>query len=124
MTGKEHACELARRIAEFRLGLAAVLIGQLHATVARAARHADIVKQMPGVRGLRFGKVQSWTPEEAAWDGVGEVWFESIDAAQKAFATEPYRSMLVEDRKKFMREAQSCFVEEETALPPPVGPVS
>jgi uncharacterized protein (TIGR02118 family) len=83
--------------------------------------HADIVKQMPGVRGLRFGKVQSWTPEEAAWDGVGEVWFDSIEAAQKAFATEPYHSMLVEDRKKFMREAQSCFVEEETALPPPQG---
>ena len=32
--------------------------------------HADIVRQLPGIRGLRFGKVQSWTPEEAAWDGV------------------------------------------------------
>jgi uncharacterized protein (TIGR02118 family) len=83
--------------------------------------HADIVKQMPGVRGLRFGKVQSWTPEEAAWDGVGEVWFDSIEAAQRAFATEPYRSMLIEDRKIFMREAQSCFVEEETAVTPPQG---
>jgi len=83
--------------------------------------HAEIVRQLPGVRGLRFGKVQSWAPEEAAWDGVGEVWFDSVEAARKAFATEPFLSMLVEDRKKFMREAQSCFVEEETMLAPPDG---
>lgn len=83
--------------------------------------HADIVRRMPGVRGLRFGKVESWTPEEAAWDGVGEVWFDSVEAAHAAFAAEPYRSMLIEDRKKFMREAQSCFVEEQTAIAPPEG---
>jgi uncharacterized protein (TIGR02118 family) len=81
--------------------------------------HAEIVKQMPGVRGLRFGKVRSWTPEASAWDGVGEVWFDSIEAAEDAFATEPYRSLLIEDRKRFMAEAQSCFVEEQTALTPP-----
>ena len=60
-------------------------------------------------------------PEEDAWDGVGEVWFDSIEAAEKAFATEPFRSMLAEDRKKFMREAQACFVVEQTALAPPAG---
>ncbi len=81
--------------------------------------HAEIVRQMPGVRGLRFGVVQSWTPEESAWDGVGEVWFDSIEAAHAAFATEPYKSMLIEDRPKFMREAQSCFVEERTVIDPP-----
>ena len=81
--------------------------------------HADIVRQLPGIRGLRFGKVQSWAPAEAAWDGVGEVWFVSVEEAQKAFATEPFRSMLVDDRKKFTREAQSCFVEEQTVLAPP-----
>ena len=83
--------------------------------------HAEIVRQLPGLRGLRFGVVRSWSPEEAAWDGVGEVWFDSIEAAQQAFATEPYLSMLVEDRKTFLGEAQSCFVEERTAVPPPAG---
>ncbi len=29
-------------------------------------------------------------PEDAGWDGVGEVWFDSIAAATRAFATEPY----------------------------------
>ena len=81
--------------------------------------HADIVRQMPGVRGLRFGVVQTWTPEDAAWDGIGEVWFDSIEAAHAAFATEPFKSMLAEDRPKFMREAQSCFVEELTKIAPP-----
>jgi uncharacterized protein (TIGR02118 family) len=83
--------------------------------------HADIVRQMPGVLGLRFGKVESWNPEEAAWDGVGEVWFASVEDAAKAFAAEPYASQLVEDRRKFMGEAQSCFVTEHTVVAPPEG---
>ncbi len=83
--------------------------------------HAEIVRQLPGLRGLRFGRVRSWTPEEAAWDGVGEVWFDSIEAAHEAFATEPYLSMLIADRKLFIGEAQSCFVEEQTVVAPPGG---
>lgn len=83
--------------------------------------HADIVRQLPGVRGLRFGMVENWTPEDAAWDGVGEVWFDSVEAALEAFRTEPFLSMLVEDRKKFMGEAQSCFVTEKTVVTPPDG---
>jgi uncharacterized protein (TIGR02118 family) len=82
--------------------------------------HAAIVRQLPGIRGLRFGVVEAWSPPEAAWDGVGEVWFESIEDAEAAFATEPYLSMLVADRKLFMAEGQSCFVVERTVLPPPL----
>ena len=82
--------------------------------------HAAIVKQLPGLRGLRFGVVQRWTPEEAAWDGVGELWFDSVEAADRAFATEPYRSQLIEDRKIFLGEGQSCIVEEHTAVKPPL----
>jgi uncharacterized protein (TIGR02118 family) len=83
--------------------------------------HADIVRQLPGLRGLRFGVVQSWSPPEAAWDGIGEVWFDSIESAEAAFAAEPYSSMLVEDRKSLFAEAQSCFVEEHTAVTPPAN---
>jgi uncharacterized protein (TIGR02118 family) len=82
--------------------------------------HADIVKQLPGLRGLRFGIVQSWTPAEAAWDGVGEIWFDSTDDAITAFSTEPYRTMIVADRDSFLVEVQNCFVEEYTAVAPPV----
>ena len=82
--------------------------------------HAEIVKQLPGLRGLRFGVVQSWSPAEAAWDGVGEIWFDSVEAAQLAFATEPMASMLAEDRARCFSEIQSCFVEEHTAVAPPL----
>ena len=81
--------------------------------------HADIVRQLPGLRGLRFGIVHRWTPEGEGWDGVGEVWFDSIEDAERAFATEPYLSRLVEDRKLFLGEAQTCFVEERTVVAPP-----
>ena len=83
--------------------------------------HAEIVRQLPGLRGLRFGVVQSWTPEEDGWDGVGEIWFDSVAAAEAAFASEPVRSLLVEDRASFLGSAQACFVEEHTVVRPPDG---
>jgi uncharacterized protein (TIGR02118 family) len=83
--------------------------------------HIEIVRNMPGLRGLRLGVVTSWTPEEAAWDGVGEIWFDDREAAERAFATEPFASDLVADRKLFLGGAQSAFVEELTIVPPPAG---
>ena len=46
------------------------------------------------------------------WDGVGETWFDSIADADRAFATDPFRDMLIEDRAKFIGDAHSCYVEE------------
>lgn len=83
--------------------------------------HVAIVRQLPGLRGLRLGPVQSWSPQAAAWDGLGEVWFETIAAAEAAFASEPCRSLLIEDRKLFIAELQSCFVTEHTIVAPPDG---
>lgn len=81
--------------------------------------HVDIVRELPGVRGLRLNVVRSWTPGEAAWDGVGEVWFDSVAAAEEAFRTEPYATRLAEDRKLFLGAAQTAFVEELTIVQPP-----
>jgi uncharacterized protein (TIGR02118 family) len=81
--------------------------------------HAAIVRQLPGLRGLRFGVVQRWSPDAAAWDGVGEVWFDSVADAERAFVTEPFRSQLVADRALFLGEGQWCFVEEHTVVEPP-----
>jgi uncharacterized protein (TIGR02118 family) len=81
--------------------------------------HAEIVRSLPGLRGLRYGLVQAWSPEEAAWDGIGEVWFDSREAAEAAFASEPWRTRLIEDRKLFLGEAQAAFVTDLTVVPPP-----
>jgi uncharacterized protein (TIGR02118 family) len=80
--------------------------------------HAEIVRQLPGLRGLRFGIVQHWSPAEAQWDGVGELWFDSTADVERAFSTEPFISMLIEDRRKFLGETQWCLVEEHTVIPP------
>ena len=86
-------------------------------------RHAEIVHRLPGLRGLRFSRVERCVPEEAAWDGVGETWFDSIDDADRAFSTEPFLALLAEDRPKFIGSAHSCYVEEPAGVEPP-GPGS
>lgn len=83
--------------------------------------HVEIVRQLPGVRGLRLNVPRSWTPEEAAWDGIGEVWFDSVEAAEQAFRAEPHAARLADDRRRFLGEAQVAFVEELTIVPPPEG---
>jgi uncharacterized protein (TIGR02118 family) len=83
--------------------------------------HAEIVRQLPGLMGLRFGVVERWYPEGSGWDGVGELWFEDIAAAEFAFKSEPHISRLIEDRKKFLGAAEWCFVQEVTAIAPPTG---
>jgi uncharacterized protein (TIGR02118 family) len=81
-------------------------------------RHAEIVRQLPGLRGLRFSRVDRCVPAEAQWDGVGETWFDSIADADRAFGADPFREMLIEDRAKFIGEAHSCYIEEPWASLP------
>jgi uncharacterized protein (TIGR02118 family) len=85
--------------------------------------HADIVRQLPRLRGLRFGVVEKWSPEEDAWDGVGELWFDDVADVEYAFSSEPCKSRLTEDRKSFIGDMQWCFVREHTALQPPASPI-
>ena len=83
--------------------------------------HADIVRQLPRLRGLRFGVVEQWAPPEAAWDGVGELWFDDVADVEYAFSSEPCKSRLTVDRKAFIGDMQWCFVREHTALEPPAN---
>ena len=81
--------------------------------------HADIVRRIPGLRGLRFNRVLNCVPSGAGWDGVGETWFDSIADADAAFGAEPFKTLLTEDRPKFIGEAQSCYFEEQPGSGPP-----
>jgi len=82
-------------------------------------RHAEIVRDLPGLKGLRFNRVQRAIPEGVDWDGVGETWFDTLADADRAFTSEPHKTLLAEDRVKFIGQSQSCYFEEQPgALPP------
>ena len=56
-------------------------------------RHAPLASQLPGCRGLRFNVVD---PDEAGGngiDGVSELWFDSREAFDAAYATELGRAV-------------------------------
>ena len=48
-------------------------------------RHAPLAKQLPGLRKLVFNIVEN---EDAPYDGVSELWFDSREAFDAAYATE------------------------------------
>lgn len=79
--------------------------------------HVEIVRQMPGLRGMRLNLVQD-VDGDREWDGVGELWFDSIDAARAAFQSEPVRTLLMGDRPRFIGKMQAYYVTEETVIPP------
>lgn len=48
-------------------------------------RHAPLARQLPGLRRLVFNVVEA---ENAPYDGVSELWFDSQEAFEAAYATE------------------------------------
>jgi uncharacterized protein (TIGR02118 family) len=78
--------------------------------------HADIAREMPGA--LAYVVNIARDPEAAGWDGFAEVWFESIEAAEAAFASEPFASRIRADRPKFVGEQNIFFVEEIAVIEP------
>ena len=85
--------------------------------------HTQIVRSLPGLRGMRLGVVEGvWTPDGSApWDGVGELWFDSVGDAQRAFASEQHAARLAVDRPQFIGAMQAAFVREITVVEPPAG---
>ena len=81
-------------------------------------RHAQIVRQLPGLRGLRFTRIERCAPVELEWDGLGETWFDTIVDSDRAFATEPFKALLAEDRAAFIGASQSCYVDETAGAAP------
>ena len=48
-------------------------------------RHAPLARELPGLRRLVFNIVEN---EEVPYDGVSELWFDSREAFDAAYATE------------------------------------
>jgi uncharacterized protein (TIGR02118 family) len=81
--------------------------------------HADLVQQLPNLRGFRVNLVESWAPEECAWDGIGEVWFDDAADVKAAYESEPLARALAEDRARFAtRDGQVGLAREVTIVPP------
>jgi uncharacterized protein (TIGR02118 family) len=80
-------------------------------------RHTSIVGRIPGLTRWVQNHVVSAPAEPAACDGVGELWFDSDDAMQRALSS-PEMGAAVEDAKNFldMERTGLVVVEEKTIL--------
>ncbi len=79
--------------------------------------HAAIARQVPGLRGL-----VTYSPEEmplANCDGIGIMWFDSLQDAKDGFTDGPVLRQLKEDRPKFLEDVQVFFAQEHLLIPPP-----
>lgn len=79
--------------------------------------HAAIVRQMPGLRGFTLNMIHEGDGERE-WDGIGELWFDSVADAQAAFAGEPIAGLLAADRPKFLGRSQVFFATEHVVIAP------
>lgn len=82
--------------------------------------HLPLVAQLPGLRRLMVGRVlPDATGAPLAWDAIGEDWFDSLEAWQRALAS-PAGQAVIADSARFADAARSQFLfveEEEVALP-------
>ena len=53
-------------------------------------RHSPLARQLPGVRRLVFNIVEN---DDAGYDGVSELWFDTREAFDAAYATEIGKSV-------------------------------
>jgi uncharacterized protein (TIGR02118 family) len=75
-----------------------------------AGPHADIVRRMPGLRGLALSRPVG--PQSSEWDAVGELWFDDAEAVSVAFADPTIAALLAEDRPKFLGGSKVLVVED------------
>ena len=76
------------------------------------SHHASLARRLPGLRGLRFNLV---TAEDASWDGVSELWFDSKEAFDQAYASDIGRRV-AEDSLANVSRRERLFVEEHAVV--------
>lgn len=82
----------------------------------RGPQHIAIVRKVPGLKQwVQNHGVE--VPHERAADGIGELWFDSLDAMQQAMRS-PQMAAAVEDAKRFldMERTYALVVHEETVM--------
>ena len=74
--------------------------------------HAELARGLPGLRGLRFNLVQS---KDAGYDGVSELWFDSRQAFDAAYAGAHGKKVAADSLAHVSRRVR-LFVDEHTVL--------
>lgn len=77
--------------------------------------HADLVESMPGVKRYTMGV--PGRPEDSAYDGIAELYFEDFSAMREAYATEEGEALQA-DAHEFadMEASETLFVDETVAF--------
>ncbi len=87
--------------------------------------HLKISTRMPGVRGYRVNIATNHQPDgdgiEPIYDGTAELWWDSMDAMEAAFASEEGK-IAGEDADKFAEVRIHIYTEEYVAIPGPEKP--
>ncbi len=71
-------------------------------------RHAELARGLPGLRRLSFNVV---VDDEAPFDGVSELWFDSREAFEASYASEHGRRV-AEDSLAHVSRRERVFVDE------------
>jgi uncharacterized protein (TIGR02118 family) len=79
--------------------------------------HAELCKRLPGLRRYAINFIDRRKYPEAAWDGFSELWFDSIEAHDAAFAS-PEGKTLLADAPNFADELYGVIVEERQFIWP------
>jgi uncharacterized protein (TIGR02118 family) len=77
--------------------------------------HAAIVRKMVGLRRMVLSRLAG--PQATQWDAVGELWFDSVAAVERAFADPEIASLLQADRPLFLGGSEVVVAEEEVFWP-------
>jgi len=79
--------------------------------------HAPLARQLPGLRGLVFNLVSGPGQADSPYDGVSELWFDSQEAFDAAYATD-LGKQVASDSLSHVSGRLRLFVEEHTQVNP------
>ena len=80
-----------------------------------AGPHAAIVGGMPGLRRMVLSKPVG--AQSSDWDAVGELWFDTREALEQAFADPAIAAQLAVDRPLFLGGVEAVIVEDVLCWP-------
>jgi uncharacterized protein (TIGR02118 family) len=79
-------------------------------------QHADLVRQVEGVKGYVQNKVESATGSLQSIDGIAEIWFADAATMTSVLAS-PQWQAVVADGREFLGDVTALLIDERTVVP-------